>query len=262
MTVDADATRLAQICSNLLNNSAKYTERGGHIWLNARRDGSSLVVSVKDTGIGIAPDHLARIFEMFSQVDGSLERSQGGLGIGLALVKRLVEMHGGTIEARSQGPGTGAEFVVRMPVVEELEPAAATWNGDAQASRSALRILIVDDNQDAAHSLALLLRLKGNETRTAYDGEEGVKLAEEFRPDVMLLDIGLPKLNGYEACRRIRHHAWGKEIVLVAVTGWGQDEDRRRSQEAGFDHHLTKPIVPEELMKLLRELQPERTVSP
>jgi signal transduction histidine kinase/ActR/RegA family two-component response regulator len=252
--VYADPTRLAQICSNLLNNSAKYTERGGHIWLTAAVDGSNVTVSVKDTGIGIAPDHLPRIFEMFSQVEGSLERSQGGLGIGLTLVKRLVEMHQGTVEARSQGPGTGAEFVVQMPIVVADQGTDSTArNGQTDAFKSALRILIVDDNQDAANSLALLLRLMGNDTRTAYDGEEGVRLAKEIRPEIVLLDIGLPKLNGYEVCQRIREEPWGKDVVLIAVTGWGQEQDRRRSESVGFDGHLTKPIVPEQLMDLLAD---------
>lgn len=252
--VYADPTRLAQICSNLLNNSAKYTERGGQIWLTAEAAGSDVTVSVKDTGIGIAPDHLPHIFEMFSQVEGSLERSQGGLGIGLTLVKRLVEMHQGSVEARSQGPGTGAEFVVQMPiVVAEQGTDSTARNGQTDAFKSALRILIVDDNQDAANSLALLLRLMGNDTRTAYEGEEGVRLAKEIRPEIVLLDIGLPKLNGYEVCQRIREAPWGKDVVLIAVTGWGQEQDRRRSESVGFDGHLTKPIVPEQLMDLLAD---------
>jgi PAS domain S-box-containing protein len=254
--VDADLTRLAQAIANLLNNSAKYMDRGGRIWLTAERKGSDLVVSVKDAGIGIAADQLPRIFQMFSQVDGSLERSQGGLGIGLTLVKRLVEMHGGWIEARSEGLGQGAEFVVRLPVVVGAAgPEAEGGNGEPAAPKSSLRILIVDDNRDAADSLVLLLRLMGNDTRTAYDGEEGVAVAEAFQPDVILLDIGLPKLDGYEACRRIREQPWGKSAVLIAVTGWGQEDDRRRSHEAGFDQHMVKPVDPQDLMKLLAGLQ-------
>ena len=253
--VDADLTRLAQVFSNLLNNAAKYTDRGGHIWLTAERQGSDVVVSVKDTGIGIAADQLPRIFEMFSQVDRSLERSQGGLGIGLTLVKRLVEMHGGRIEARSEGLGKGAEFVVRLPVVVGAsEPQAPAERDEPPAPKSSLRILIVDDNRDGADSLAMLLQIMGNDTRTAHDGQEAVDVAEEFRPDVMLLDIGLPKLNGYEACRRIREQPWGRSVVLIALTGWGQEDDRRRSQEAGFDHHMVKPVDPQDLMKLLAEL--------
>jgi CheY-like chemotaxis protein/two-component sensor histidine kinase len=255
--VDADLTRLAQVIANLLNNSAKYMDRGGRIRLTAEREGSDLLVSVKDTGIGIAADELPRIFQMFSQVDSALERSQGGLGIGLTLVKRLVEMHGGRIEARSEGLGQGAEFFVRLPVVVGAAGAEAEGgNGEPVAPRSSLRILIVDDNRDAADSLVMLLRLMGNDTRTAYDGKQGVDLAGDFRPDVILLDIGLPKLDGYEACRRIREQPWGKSAVLIAVTGWGQEDDRRRSHEAGFDQHMVKPVDPQDLMKLLAGLQP------
>lgn len=254
--LDADLIRLAQVISNLLNNSAKYTDRCGHIQLTAERQGSDVVVSVKDSGIGIAADQLPRIFEMFSQVDRSLERSQGGLGVGLTLVKRLVEMHGGQIEAKSNGLGKGAEFIVRLPVVVDtavrLPPSAMEKAPDPKSSR---RILIVDDNRDSADSLATLMRIMGNDTRTAYDGLEGVTAAGEFRPAVVLLDIGLPKLNGYEACRRIRGEPWGKGVILIAVTGWGQEEDRRRSRGAGFDHHMVKPVDSHELMKLLAGLQ-------
>src|SRR5262245_33239325 len=258
--VDADPTPLAQVFSNLLNNSAKYMDRGGHIWLTAERQGSDVLVSVRDTGIGIAAEQLPRIFQLFSQVDSSLERSQGGLGIGLTLVRRLVEMHGGHIEARSEGPGKGSVFVVRLPVVVAAAGRQSTGGTEEPAaSKSSLRILIVDDNRDSADSLVMLLRLMGNDTRTAYDGQEGVDVAGEFRPDVMLLDIGLPKLNGYEACRRIREQSWGKKAVRIAGTGWGQEEDRRRSHEAGFDHHMVKPVDLQELMKLLAGLQQVRS---
>jgi CheY-like chemotaxis protein/two-component sensor histidine kinase len=256
VVVDADLTRLAQVFSNLLNNSAKYMDRGGRIRLTGELRGADVVVTVKDSGIGIAPDQLTGIFEMFSQVDDSLKRSQGGLGIGLTLVKRLVEMHDGSIEARSDGLGQGAEFVVRLPVAAAT-PVQHESNGEpeARSAKSSMRILVVDDNRDNADSLTMLLGLLGNDTRTAYDGEEGVAAAREFRPDVMLLDIGLPKVNGYEACRRIRAEAWGAQVVLIAVTGWGQDDDRRRSLEAGFDHHLVKPVKPQDLMALLAELR-------
>jgi PAS domain S-box-containing protein len=258
--VYADVTRMAQVYANLLNNSAKYTEQGGRIWLSAERDGGEVVVTVKDTGIGIPPDHLPRLFEMFSQVDSVLERSQGGLGIGLNLVKRLVEMHDGSVEAHSEGPGKGAEFVVRLPVVMQ-ESAARTVDDRhvIESPKSALQILIVDDNQDSADSLAILLRLMGNVTRTTYDGQHAVELAAEFQPDVVLLDIGLPRLNGYEACRLIRKQASGKQPVMIAMTGWGQDEDRRRADEAGFDYHLTKPVAPQDLTKLLAGLQRSKT---
>jgi CheY-like chemotaxis protein len=255
--VDADPTRLAQVFSNLLNNSAKYMDRGGQIRLTAQRQGNEVLVSVQDRGIGIAAAQLPHIFQMYSQVPSALERSQGGLGIGLTLVQRLVELHGGSIEARSEGPGMGSEFVVRLPVVLAApgpQPEAGTAEPAAPKS-SLLRILVVDDNRDSAYSLAKLLRLMGNDTRMAYDGEESVAVAGEFQPDVMLLDIGLPKLNGYEACRRIRALPWGQHVFLVAVTGWGHDEDRRSAHEAGFDHHMVKPVDPEALMKLLGGLQ-------
>jgi len=255
LMVDADMTRLAQVFLNLLNNAAKYGDRGGHIQLNVERQGSDVVVTVKDTGIGIAADQLPRVFEMFTQVDRSLEKSHGGLGIGLTLAKRLVEMHGGTVEARSEGPGKGSEFIVRLPVVVEASRPQESGHEEEQLARSSLRILIVDDNRDGADSLAMMLRIMGNDTRTAYDGQEGADMAGEYRPDVLLLDIGLPRLNGYEACRRIREQSWGKGIVLIAVTGWGQDDDRRRSHEAGFDHHMVKPVDPQALMKMLAGLQ-------
>jgi len=250
--VDADLTRLAQVFLNLLNNAAKYSDPGGHILLNVERQGSDAVVTVKDTGVGIAADQLPHIFEMFTQVDRSLEKSQGGLGIGLTLVKRLVEMHGGRVEAKSEGPGKGSEFVVRLlVVVEASQPQAPGVEDEPAATESSLRILIVDDNRDGADSLSQMLKMMGNDTRTAYDGQQGVDTAGEYRPDVVLLDIGLPKLNGYDACRRIREQPWGKAVVLIAVTGWGQDEDRRRSHEAGFDHHLVKPVDPQALMAML-----------
>ncbi|WP_439627054.1 PAS domain S-box protein [Gemmata sp.] len=254
LTVDADPARLGQVFCNLLNNAAKYMDRGGRIWLAVERQGSDAVVSVRDAGVGIAADQLPHIFQMFSQVEGSLDKSQGGLGIGLTLVKRLVEMHGGRIEARSDGPGRGSEFVVRLPVVVEASGPLAPVGPEPPAPRSSLRILVVDDNRDAAESVGMLLRIMGNDIRTAHDGQAGVDLAGVFRPDVVLLDIGLPRLNGYEACRRIRGQPWGAGVVLIAVTGWGQEGDRRRSHEAGFDHHMVKPVDPHTLMKLLEGL--------
>jgi CheY-like chemotaxis protein len=242
--LDADATRLAQVISNLLNNAVRYTEKGGHIWLTAERQGNEAVVSVRDTGIGISAEHLPRLFEMFSQAAPALERSQGGLGIGLALVRGLVELHGGTVEARSGGTGMGSEFIVRLPVVDvsvRHEPQdPAEDHGVANGCKR--RILAVDDNRDAADSLAVLLRMMGHEARTAYDGLEAVQAAATFQPEVVLLDIGLPKMNGYEAARHIRQQPWGKGMALVALTGWGQEQDKRRALAAGFDHHLTKPV--------------------
>ena len=255
VVIDADLTRLAQVFMNLLNNASKYSDRGSHIRVTAERQGSDVVVSVRDTGIGIAADQLPRIFEMFSQVDRSLEKSQGGLGIGLTLVRRLVEMHGGRVEAQSEGPGKGSEFAVRLPVVAGASvPYSPGIDEEQTAPKSALRILIVDDNRDGADSLSMMLKIMGNDTRTAYDGEEAVVVAGEFRPAVILLDIGLPKLNGYEACRRIREQTGDHTLVIIAQTGWGQDEDRQRSYDAGFDHHLVKPVDPVALMEMLSGL--------
>jgi two-component system, chemotaxis family, CheB/CheR fusion protein len=215
----ADPVRLAQVFGNLLTNACKYTDPGGRIWLTAERQGSEVVVNVKDTGLGIPPDKLASIFEMFTQVDRSLERSQGGLGIGLTLVKRLVEMHRGSVEAYSEGQGLGSELVVRMPALMEKPKANTPKPTAEQAPTTAHRILIVDDNRDAATPLAVLLKITGNETQTAHDGLAAVEVATAFRPDVVLLDIGLPKLSGHDVCRRIREQSWGKNMVLVALTG-------------------------------------------
>ncbi len=256
--LDADPTRLAQVISNLLNNAAKYTEKGGHVWLIAERQGNEAVISVRDTGIGIAAEHLPHLFEMFSQVAPALERSQGGLGIGLSLVRGLVELHGGSVEARTGGIGKGSEFIVRLPVVEAPVPHGEQRANLGEKPRSRLkhRILVVDDNRDAADSLAMMLSVSGHETRTAYDGLEAVRTAADFQPNVVLLDIGLPKLNGYEAARQIRKQAWGADMALIALTGWGQEEDKRRALEAGFDHHLTKPVEAAALEKLLARMTP------
>jgi PAS domain S-box-containing protein len=252
--VDADPTRLAQVVGNLLNNASKFTDRGGHIQLALEREGDQAAIRVRDTGIGIAAEHLPRVFEMFTQVDTSLERSRDGLGIGLTLVKTLVEMHDGTVAVQSEGPGRGSEFVVRLPVLPEAAEPRPTAPDGTPAPASRRRILIVDDNEDGAESLAMLLKLGGHETHTARDGLEALSAAERLRPDVVLLDIGLPRLNGYEACRRIRQQPWGRDMVLVAVTGWGQQEDQRRSREAGFSAHLVKPLDMDVLKKLLDPL--------
>lgn len=249
--LDADPIRLAQVFLNLLNNAAKYTNRGGQITLSAHREGSDAVVTVRDNGIGIPSDMLASVFEMFTQVDRTLERSHGGLGIGLTLVRRLVEMHDGSIEARSEGPDRGSEFIVRLPLV--IPPASdPPSHGQAAAKRLGHgRILVVDDNKDSANSLAMLLRFQGNDIRTAHDGVEALEVAEAFYPDVALLDIGLPKLNGYDVARRIRQQPWGQDVLLIALTGWGNDEDRRLSQEAGFNFHIVKPVDLAALEELL-----------
>jgi len=257
--LNADAFRLSQVFGNLLSNACKFMAPGGRIWLTAERQGSDAVVVVKDTGIGIPPDKIESIFEMFSQVDKTLERSQAGLGIGLTLSQRLVELHGGSIEARSAGLGQGSELVVRLPgVVEKPQPqppaTSAEESADEPANEPATRrrrILVVDDNLDSAESLATLLTLKGNEAHTAGDGQQAVEAAARLRPDVILLDIGMPNMNGYEACRRIRQQPGGDDVVIIALTGWGQDEDRRRSTEAGFDEHWVKPLDPAVLLKLL-----------
>jgi signal transduction histidine kinase len=247
--LEGDPMRLAQVFSNLLNNAAKYTERGGSIWLTAAARDGMATVSVRDTGVGIPAEALPYIFEMFMQVDRSLEKSQGGLGIGLTLVKLLVELHGGVVEARSAGVGAGTAFSVRLPV-SEAPPLPANPPRLA-ASSSTCRVLVADDNRDAAESMGIMLRLMGNEVRLAYDGEEAVEEAARFHPDLVLLDIGMPRLNGYEAARRIRAEAASPVPRLVALTGWGQDEDKRRASEAGFDEHFTKPVDPEDLVRIV-----------
>ena len=252
----ADHMRLAQVVSNLLSNAAKYTSRGGHIRIAAQRTDDELVIEVTDTGIGIRPEHLPHIFDMFAQVDTALERSQGGLGIGLALARGLVEMHGGTIEAHSAGPDTGSKFTVRLPVLADgagEAPVAPTQERGPAARR---RILVVDDYEDAADTLAAILELMGHETCTARDGLEAMETAASFQPEVVLLDIGLPGRNGYEVARHIRGQPWGRTAVLVALTGWGQDDDKRRAEAAGFDIHLTKPVDPEVLQRLFAKMRP------
>jgi CheY-like chemotaxis protein/two-component sensor histidine kinase len=253
--LEADLTRLAQVFWNLLNNSAKYTEPGGHIWLTTEQEGQEVVVTVRDTGIGIPRELQPRLFELFSQLDQSLERSQGGLGIGLALVKGLTEMHGGTVSVKSQGRNQGTSFVVRLPLATLEQTQEEPRVEQNKYEQVKLRVLVVDDNRDGAASLAMFLSILGNDTRTAHDGLDAVELAEAFRRDAMFLDFGLPRLNGYDACRRIRSQPWGKDMMIVAATGWGQDEDRLRTAEAGFDHHLVKPIEPTVLQELLAELK-------
>jgi PAS domain S-box-containing protein len=257
--LDADPTRLAQVFSNLLNNAAKYTEKRGRIWLTVEQLEGQVSVSVRDTGIGIPAEHLTRIFDMFSQVTPTPDRSQGGLGIGLALVRGLVELQGGTIDARSSGPGMGSEFVVRLPVIEvPVQEPPQEPKEDDERFRSSVkyRILVVDDNADTAESLAMILRRMGNEIQTAHDGLEAVQAAATFRPEVVLLDIGLPKMNGYEAAKLIRDQSGNRKVAIIAMTGWGQKDDIRRALEAGFDHHLTKPVEPAALSRLLALITP------
>jgi len=250
--LNADHARLAQVFGNLLNNSCKYTRPNGAISLSARRNGNDEVwVSVRDNGAGIPPDKIESIFDMFMQVDRSSDRSQSGLGIGLTLVKRLVEMHGGSIEARSAGEEHGSEFVVHLPIIDKPRSASAPVSDGASKSPSQRRILVVDDNRDSADSLAMLLEITGNQTYLAHDGVEALESIEKYRPEVVLLDIGLPKLDGHEVCRRVREQPWGKDIRIIALTGWGQEDDRRRSEEAGFNGHLVKPVDYDKLLALL-----------
>ena len=241
--------RFAQILSNLLNNAAKYTPPGGRIALKAEHREDEVEVSVTDNGIGIPGESLESIFEMFTQIGSQSSNAQSGLGIGLSLAKGLVALHGGTIQAYSEGLGRGSEFRVRVPTRLTLDADSATPVRTVLTPHR-LKILVVDDNRDAAESLSMLLELKGHEVRRAYDGENALQLAEDFRPEMVLLDLGMPKMNGYEACRRIRDHAWGAQMTLIAVTGWGQEDDRRKSTAAGFDGHLVKPVDPETLEEL------------
>lgn len=239
--VHADAARLEQVLVNLLTNAAKYTEPGGHIWVTVQQEGEQAVLRMRDTGVGIAPEILPRIFDLFTQAERSLDRSQGGLGIGLALVQRLVEMHGGTVTASST-LGQGSEFVVRLPTVPPPQPeASASPPATAQPAGPSLRVLVVDDNVDTVTTLALLVQESGHDVRTAYDGTAVLEVALDYRPHVVVLDIGLPGLNGFDVARRLRQQPALQNTVLVALTGYGQERDRQRSQEAGFNHHLVKP---------------------
>ena len=221
--VHADPARLTQVFGNLLNNSCKYTAPGGTIWLTAAQRDDEAVVSVKDTGVGIPPDQLDSMFEMFTQIDRTPDRAQGGLGIGLTLVRRLVQMHGGSVTVRSAGQDQGSEFVVRLPLLTAARHPSTPLASAPAEPISGRRILVVDDNRDAAESLASLLAITGHRTHTAHDGVAALEAAHTLRPDVVLLDIGLPRLNGDEVCRRIREQPWGKEMVLLALTGWGQE---------------------------------------
>ena len=251
--LDADPVRLAQVVSNLLNNAARYSRPGGRILLTASTQGGELMLKVSDTGIGIEPEKLSQIFDMFVQLDSSDPHPQGGLGVGLTLVRRLTEMHNGKVEAHSDGVGKGSEFIVRLPLPEPKaeqtsEVEIGTTPPGAEVRR---RILVVDDNVDSAESMAMMLKLSGHDVAMAHDGAEAIELAKEFQPDVAFLDLGMPKLNGYEAARSIREQPWGRQMLLIALTGWGQEDDKRRTREAGFDAHIVKPIDFAALEKLL-----------
>jgi PAS domain S-box-containing protein len=256
---EADLVRLAQVLSNLLINAAKYTDPGGQIRLRAVQEGNDLLIAVGDNGIGIAADMMPRLFTIFSQAKDVLGRAEGGLGIGLSLVRGLVTLHGGSVEARSDGPGKGSEFIVRLPIgapaaATQIEAPAESAVPEGSAGGVGLKILVVDDNRDAADSCATLLELCGHHVQTAYTGRNALELAETFRPHALLLDIGLPDFDGYQLARKIRAAPWGNSVVLIALTGWGQEQDRRRAFDAGFDYHLTKPIAPETVESLLRSL--------
>jgi CheY-like chemotaxis protein len=244
LVVDGDLTRLTQVVANLLNNAAKYTPAGGRITLATLRDGDDAVIRVSDTGIGIPADRLPEVFEMFAQVERSSARAQGGLGIGLALVRRLVEMHGGSVVAQSAGPGQGSRFEVRLPTVA---PLATLARGDraraaAAAAGDGSHVLVADDNRDSADSMAMMLGLLGFETTVVYDGDDAIHAAAALRPRAVILDLGMPRLAGDEVARRLRCEEWAKDIVLIALSGWGRDDDRKKTAEAGFDHHLVKPL--------------------
>jgi PAS domain S-box-containing protein len=256
LVLDADPTRMAQVVSNLLNNAAKYTPRGGKVELSAERDRNHVIIRVRDNGVGLMPDALPKVFELFSQVGNTLDRSQGGLGIGLALVKRLVEMHGGQVTAESQGPGQGSTFAVRLPLamVEVINGGEMTIGEGSRSLSVPRRLLVVDDNVDGAETMAMLLGLFGHTVKTVHTGPEALKAARVFQPSVMFLDIGLPGMSGYEVAQQLRSDSNRNRLVLVALTGWGSDGDRRRAQSAGFDHHLTKPVGMEKLQSLLAEI--------
>lgn len=253
--VQGDPTRLEQVMVNLLNNAAKYTDEGGQIWLTVQQepDAVEVVVRVRDTGVGIAPELLPRIFDLFTQAQRTLDRSQGGLGIGLSLVQKLVELHGGRVAAHSAGLGQGSEFIVRLPA---LTPAGEPIRliETARQSAQTSRVLVVEDNMDVADMLVMMLQMFGHEVQAAYSGQTALNMAVEYQPDFVLLDIGLPDMDGYEVARRLRQQPQTKEVKLIAMTGYGQDSDRERSQEAGFDHHLVKPVAPQRLQELLARL--------
>ena len=253
ISVEGDKTRLVQVIANILHNAAKFMDPGGRIRLRVLRDGQNAVIQVSDTGIGIAPELLPKIFELFTQVHSKSERAQGGLGIGLALVRRLTEMHGGSVTAESEGPGRGAMFTVRLPMLVPQLAALSTRKRENGAIPllEPQRILVADDNYDAAEALTLQLQLAGHEVRTAHDGVEAVELAKTFDPDIVLLDLGMPKMDGYEAARQLRLSPTTSRAKLIALTGWGQQQDRDRTADAGFDAHLVKPVAEAQLFKAL-----------
>jgi signal transduction histidine kinase len=255
LRVHGDATRLAQVVANVLNNAAKFTEKEGRLSLVVERDRTDVIMRISDTGIGIPVEMLARVFELFAQADRPLDRASTGLGIGLALVRRLVEMHDGTVQIQSEGRGAGTIVTIRLPLLAVAgAPASVESPEPAAHQRGPARLLVVDDNVDAANSLAMMLRLEGHEVVTADNGVDALNIASQFRPEVVLLDLGMPKLNGYETAQRMRQHAWGQQAAIIALTGWGQPADRDRTLAAGFDAHLTKPVEGTELLRTVHAL--------
>ncbi|HEY2189576.1 MAG TPA: hybrid sensor histidine kinase/response regulator, partial [Caldimonas sp.] len=263
IAVDGDMTRLTQVVANLLNNAAKYTPAGGRITLATQLEGGDAIVRVSDTGIGIAADQLPHVFEMFNQVDRSSPRAQGGLGIGLALVKRLVGMHGGSVSAASAGPGRGSRFEIRLPAVGRARAAERGGKGATSAAAGeGVHVLVADDNRDSADSMALMLGLLGFRTTVVYDGDDALQAAAALRPRVAILDIGMPRLSGTEVAQQLRGNDWADGMVLIALSGWGRDDDRRRTAEAGFDHHLVKPLDLDRLSRLLAPVAGSQKAAP
>lgn len=251
--VEADPIRLEQVIVNLLSNAAKYTEQGGQIKISAQQHDDEAVMTISDTGIGIPTEMLSRIFDPFAQMDSSLDRSRGGLGLGLTLVRSLIQMHGGSVRASSPGPGQGSEFTVRLPALPSTHPQTESAGAVAEKNQTfspARRVLVVDDNKDTATSLAMLLNTLGHKTHVAFDGPAALEAVRTFQPEIVLLDIGLPGMDGYEVVRRLQRDRRG-DMLLVALTGYGQEEDIRRAKEAGFDCHLLKPVAHEDLQRLL-----------
>jgi two-component system, chemotaxis family, CheB/CheR fusion protein len=251
--VEVDSVRITQIITNLLTNAVKYTPDGGLVYLGVRVEAQFLVIAVRDSGVGLTREAMDRVFDMFTRIESELGRAEGGLGIGLALAKGLVQLHGGRLEVNSAGPGRGSEFLVCLPralIVEASPPSELSSNAGERPGTLPRRILVADDNRDAADSLSMLLKLSGHEVRLAHTGAEAFEAAKRSRPDIGVFDIGMPDFDGYELAERIRREAWGKKITLIAVTGWGQESDKRRALSAGFDHHLTKPIEPDQLERL------------
>jgi len=261
--LDVDAARLTQVLANLLNNAAKYTPEQGRVTLAASVEPGAgglaeVRIRVTDSGIGITPEMLPRIFDMFTQVDATLDRSQGGLGIGLTLVRRLVEMHGGTVEVTSEGAGLGSEFTIRLPYEQLVASESSREQSSARVPDASLRVLVVDDNADAAESLAVLLRLMGHEVELAGEGRSALELAASFEPQLVLMDIGLPGMSGYDIATALRNRPQMRSTTLVAVTGWGQDSDRKRARDTGFDHHLTKPVEPDRLEQIIDSVRAQQ----